>query len=171
MSVAEAPGTKICDEARAYVDQVLHEKRIAIHVLLARCESPIEQQLAAALWARWDCRVRELGSGMDAPLGGDDCRVVSIEPQRMIVVANARYRADFVVYRSTKGQGVDPLIVVEADGREFHDRTQSQACRDRRRDRAMVLQGMRVLRFSGSEIYGDPDACAAEIDALLRSSR
>ena len=163
----------ICDEARAQVEAVLHRKRLAIHSLLIRCESPIEQQLAVAFWAKWDCRVRESGMGMDGPLenpSGVERQVVSIEPQRDISTTNAQYRADFVVYRSTKGKGVSPVIVVEADGREWHDRTQFQAIRDRRRDRAMVLQGMRVLRFSGSEIYGDAESCVDEVDAVLRAS-
>ena len=162
----------ICAEARAHVEAVLHDRRLAIHRLLVRCESPIEQQLAVALWGHWNCNVRDSGSGMDALLeepNRAEKRRISIEPQRQISTTNAQYRADFVVFRSTQGKGVDPVIVVEADGRAFHDRTQWQANRDRRRDRAMVLHGMRVLRFSGSEIYGDPAACAAEVDALLKT--
>lgn len=53
-------------------------------------------------------------------------------------------------------------ICVEVDGHEFHERTKEQARYDRRRDRCLTLDGWRVLRFTGSEVWCDADACAAE---------
>ena len=46
------------------------------------------------------------------------------------------------------------LIAVECDGHEFHEKTKQQAARDKARDRD---------RFTGSEIWKDPGACADEV--------
>lgn len=54
-------------------------------------------------------------------------------------------------------------IVVEADGHDLHDRTKAQVARDKKRDRDMVAEGWRVLRFTGSEINGNARACANEV--------
>lgn len=64
------------------------------------------------------------------------------------------YRVDFIV-------GKD--MVIECDGHDFHERTAEQATADRRRDRQMIADGWKVFRFTGSEIFRDPAACAREI--------
>lgn len=77
-----------------------------------------------------------------------------------------KYRADFCVVRAVKGIS-SPRVVVECDGRNYHDRTFEQANRDRRRDRSMQLLGYRVIRFSGSELYHDPIQCARTVSDFL----
>lgn len=63
-------------------------------------------------------------------------------------------------------------LVVECDGHEFHERTKDQAKRDRSRDRTMMLGGLDVFRFTGSEIWADPCACAGQVlDYFWRKSR
>jgi very-short-patch-repair endonuclease len=57
---------------------------------------------------------------------------------------------------------VTKQLAVEADGVEFHDRTQAQACRDRKRDRQLQSQRLSVLRFAGGEVWRDVFACARE---------
>ena len=57
--------------------------------------------------------------------------------------------------------------MVEVDGHEWHERTRDQAACDRRRDRDMLREGLRVVRFTGSEVWRDAAACAQEIEALL----
>lgn len=61
------------------------------------------------------------------------------------------------------------LVVVEADGHDYHEKTKAQAAHDRRRDRYMTLHGYRVLRFTGSEIHRDSAACAKEVEQHLDS--
>lgn len=56
---------------------------------------------------------------------------------------------------------------IELDGHEFHERTKEQARRDKSRDRFLVSEGWRVLRFTGSEIYNGPDSCAQEIVSII----
>lgn len=54
-------------------------------------------------------------------------------------------------------------LVVECDGHDFHERTKEQAAKDRRRDRELGLQGYKVFRFTGSEIWRDPIKCATDV--------
>jgi len=61
-------------------------------------------------------------------------------------------------------------LVLECDGYEFHSEKQTFK-RDRKRDRQIGSSGLRVLRFSGSEIYNSPIEVAAEIIKELRLQR
>lgn len=71
------------------------------------------------------------------------------------------YRLDFGVWRP------DRNLNIEADGRDFHDRTPEQAQQDRSRDRSLALQGWQTIRYSGSEIRQNSQECANEIGRLL----
>lgn len=63
-------------------------------------------------------------------------------------------------------------VVVECDGHDFHEKTRKQAARDKARDRYLVRQSARVLRFTGSEIHRDALACANEsLTVLLQDDR
>jgi hypothetical protein len=62
-----------------------------------------------------------------------------------------------------------PLIAVECDGHDYHERTKEQAKRDRSRDRRLSMLGFRVARFTGSEIYRNPSRCAEEVTGLVGS--
>ena len=73
------------------------------------------------------------------------------------------YVADFVI--------VSPAfcVVIECDGHDFHERTKEQAVHDRKRDRAMTEAGIIVLRYTGSEIWRNPFACARQAVSLALS--
>lgn len=75
------------------------------------------------------------------------------------------YRPDFAVvsYFEKDCDTLPWLLLVEADGHNFHERTKEQAARDRSRDRFFASRGAVVLRFTGSEIYADADGCACEV--------
>jgi very-short-patch-repair endonuclease len=78
-----------------------------------------------------------------------------------------KYRADFVVV-GIPADGIAAIpVVVECDGHDFHERTKEQAARDKKRDRFMTCEGYRVFRFSGSEIWKNPRACAEEVMDFL----
>lgn len=70
-----------------------------------------------------------------------------------------KFTADFVVREG------DSRLVVEADGAEFHDTKV-----DQRRDKE-ILEDHRfnTLRFSGSKIFFDADACAQEVERFLKT--
>lgn len=77
------------------------------------------------------------------------------------------WRVDFLIHafdfaRLGGRQRWRPLIV-ECDGHDFHERTKAQAARDRSRDREFQLLDYSVLRFTGSELYRDAWACAAQV--------
>lgn len=70
-------------------------------------------------------------------------------------------RVDFVL------RFKDSTLAVEVDGHDFHERTKEQAQRDKARDRALLLAGYPVIRFTGSEVYENPYLAAAEaLDVL-----
>lgn len=65
------------------------------------------------------------------------------------------YRVDFLL--------PEVSLVVEVDGHDFHERTKEQAAADKQRDRFLARRGLRIIRFTGSEIYADPRAVMAEV--------
>src|SRR6185503_2631500 len=73
------------------------------------------------------------------------------------------YHLDFVI-ETSYGQ-----LVIECDGHEFHDRTKQQAAYDRSRDRLLALNGITVIRFTGSEIHHSADRCADEAFLIARA--
>ena len=108
------------------------------HLSAVRCESPIEDAMFTALTGNLN---------------------VSIIRKQ---VAVGPYRVDFLIGKDACA----PAVVVECDGRRFHDQTGEQNQRDRVRDRFMQRRGMAVLRYSGVEIKASPYACAEEVAAV-----
>jgi len=51
-------------------------------------------------------------------------------------------------------------LIVECDGHDFHEKTKEQASKDKKRDIYLQELGFRVYRFTGSDIWKDPYACA-----------
>src|SRR5581483_2866018 len=67
------------------------------------------------------------------------------------------YRVDFLIEQDGR------RIAVEADGRDYH-----LPDRDRQRDEQLGRLGIdAVLRFTGSEIWRDADACAERVASFL----
>lgn len=58
-------------------------------------------------------------------------------------------------------------LAVEVDGWEHHGKYLSDFKRDRARDRALVRNGWRVLRFYAEEIHDHPEELAEEIELAL----
>jgi very-short-patch-repair endonuclease len=75
---------------------------------------------------------------------------VTLEPQRMLPTSRGEYAVDCCV---TRRGSRTPLVVIEIDGHDFHERTKEQARSDKQRERAIVRAGTTVVRFSGSEIF------------------
>lgn len=61
------------------------------------------------------------------------------------------------------------MIAIECDGHDYHERTKEQAAHDRKRDREMTQAGIVVLRFTGSEIWKNPFACADQVLSIALS--
>lgn len=75
----------------------------------------------------------------------------------------APYVLDFGVVLSVPGLVSSVRVDVECDGHEFHAMTREQVRRDNRRNRHLRALGWHVERFSGSEVWRDANACAAQV--------
>lgn len=56
-----------------------------------------------------------------------------------------------------------PLVAVELDGHEFHERTKAQVASRNTRDADLQMAGWTVFHFSGSEVVRDPLTCAQRV--------
>lgn len=124
---------------------------------IRRCESPLETMLATAFGNL---------PGFQWRLPFSDELEVGRWPRSGILlhaqVPCGPYWADFCLRGWDRGAN-DPLIVIEVDGHDFHERTPAQAQRDRRRDRYLTTHGAAVLRFTGREVWQDARRCAWEV--------
>ncbi|MFT4074734.1 MAG: DUF559 domain-containing protein [Asticcacaulis sp.] len=73
-----------------------------------------------------------------------------------------KYKLDFAI--------PDKRIAIELDGHEFH-KTKEQRTHDAKRDRWLFGQGWHVLRFTGSELHQNLNACIDEICELAGVER
>jgi len=142
-------------DSLVYDAQMMRQHFVA---MLGLCGSPIEGLLLEAIVStiRFDMsrvfRVFEFDANFEPP----HKQFASLMPQAQI----GPYRVDFLL-KDYVGEGRS--LVIECDGHNFHEKTKEQARSDKRRDRTMVYTGARILRFTGSEIWADPDACVDEI--------
>lgn len=60
-----------------------------------------------------------------------------------------------------------PTAYIELDGHDWHERTREQASRDRARDRRVLRAGGNVLRYTGSDVFGDPCSVILDITDTL----
>ena len=122
---------------------------------LDRCESPIEHLLGIELHRIFPYSLSYVA---------DDYFITS---QDVIECGEKEYRVDFfiAVLKNKKDYG----FVVECDGHDFHEKTKEQAKRDKQRDRDLAAKGHLVIRFTGSEIFKDPERCAREVVKIIRT--
>lgn len=119
-------------------------------------ESPIETIFGANLALALRPVCEELGWNFS--IGARSDADVWLQPQ----FPHQQFRYDFAVLARWQPQ---PLILIECDGKEFHS-TDRQQANDRLKDNAALKAGVRLVRFSGSEINSDIDRC---IRRTLRS--
>jgi very-short-patch-repair endonuclease len=60
-----------------------------------------------------------------------------------------------------------PVVVVECDGHQFHERTVEQASKDRRRLRNLQRLGIPVLPFTGTDVVRGSEEFAQEIAEFI----
>lgn len=148
-----------------------------------REQSPIECRLLDALTTVAELRGLHFDVGINEPKVHFEETVRVFEPElllrRVVSSANSNaftlvaapqvralgYVCDFVVFI----EQVSRLAVcVECDGHEWHERTQQQASYDRARDRQLLARlGLPTVRFTGSDIHRDAEACAAELVEIV----
>ena len=65
------------------------------------------------------------------------------------LVPGRRYKADIAIKRLS--------LVIEIDGWEFHGKYKSGFLRDRQKDRLLLLEGYRVVRFTAGEVLKEAE--------------
>jgi very-short-patch-repair endonuclease len=85
----------------------------------------------------------------------------SVQP--WIQTGDRRYRFDFAVFYDGN------VVAVELDGHDYH-KTKEQRGRDAKRDPWFAARKITTLRFTGSQVYADPQGCVKELLDVLRGS-
>ncbi len=128
-------------------------------VMSADLDSDLERVFLAALMF---LKPETVGMGYGGPL--EITPILELVPQYKV----GPYRIDFAVIVPGNGLCLEEIrIAIECDGAYFHDRTDKQAERDKRRDRMLTLNGWRVVRFSEAEIMKNPRSCADQVSQLI----
>jgi len=125
---------------------------------LLKCGSPIEQLLLAHLMVGREWLGKRRGYFYDF----GRCPGIVFAPQYEVESDGRKHRVDIYVgaYGPT-GTGAE--VGIECDGHDFHERTKEQAAADKQRERRLVRAGLTIIRFSGSEIFQQPEHCAREV--------
>lgn len=77
---------------------------------------------------------------------------------------DGRFRPDFIVFYGGAS------VVVELDGHDFH-KTKEQRAHDNRKARWFEKRGMKLVRYTGSEVYADAQSCVKDLLDVLRQSQ
>jgi len=122
--------------------------------------SPIEKMfLKAGITSRYPIVVRLEGDRVvrfnEVP---NDCLILLVEPQKRVGAYRIDFAMEMVLKRSVR---VGPALAIECDGFEYHS-SKEQMRRDKQRDRWLMANGYRVVRFAGTEIWSDPVGCFRE---------
>jgi very-short-patch-repair endonuclease len=137
-----------------------------------KCESPIERILfwsfykLLKLWPSNDgevCDFLYMDELNNTETGSLDCVGFYVQYNE------SPYRIDFVIQSWDIRTKQILSFAVEVDGHDFHERTKEQTRRDKQRDRFLTSKNYMVLRFAGSEVYGNPDGVVSEIIGTIRS--
>lgn len=141
------------------------EERLVMHIdsylselfeCISRCESPVEKLFAI-----------ELHQELSKSLFNHFPHYIQWSSQKEVTLfeglnKEVTYRLDFVIEYHNHTTSTDYLFAIEIDGHEFHQKTKEQVKRDKERDRNLMLNGITVIRFTGSEVYKNPYKCASE---------
>jgi len=96
---------------------------------------------------------------------------LELVPQVEIQTKGRRYRVDFEVVPQDKDEWAEAhrygfewrRIAIELDGHEFHERTVEQVIGRNQRDRDLQESSWRVVHFSGTEFYRQPEVCVQQV--------
>lgn len=146
------------DKLAYYVAREYHRGvYCAVNAATKLTESPIEALFIVALIREsWASGFKLVIDGLDPHWGriisdfGSE-KTLTIIPQFKI----DNFRADFKMVG-------DVSLIVECDGHLFHEKTKEQTSRDKARDREFTKSGLKIFRYSGSDIYNKDSECVSE---------
>ena len=87
-------------------------------------------------------------------------------PQFKQAGITGNYIVDFMVLDRT----YRPLIAIEIDGHDFHEKTKEQVRKDKKRERFISKNVTYFLRFSGSEVFRNPERSVNEVIELIEKA-
>lgn len=116
-----------------------------------QCQSPIEKMFLIA-YHDFDSELNTEGM------------IYNIFPQHQI----DKYRVDFYITAGNYFTQKNVKFVVEIDGHDFHEKTKEQAANDKKRERNLLEEVDAVVRFTGSEVFKDPEECVWEVTNIMR---
>ncbi len=126
------------------------------------CNFSEQRMLDALLAMRPDC----------LDVGEKGCFLVDYPYMRIMPQYRSKrigaFRLDFAVVVMIPSLE-DITIDVECDGHEFHKLTKAQVDRDNFRNHHLQALGWRIMRFSGSRIWQEPERCAEDVQRQIES--
>lgn len=152
-----------CEQVKRILDVHLSERadrfQEQIQAIADLCRSPIEGRLAVALLGTVLFPQAHYAFTRCSPKDGD--YGIFVVPQMPV----GKYYADFAIFCRYAFDEV--RLAIECDGHDFHEKTKEQAAHDKARDRFFLQSGWPTMRFTGSEIFRDADACANQVVEFL----
>lgn len=85
-----------------------------------------------------------------------------------VIIGKHSYRVDFSISYHDTISSLTSTVFVELDGHDFHEKTKEQAANDKKRERLLMNKCDGLLRFTGSEVYHNPQKCVESALSLAR---
>lgn len=147
--------------------KIFADRYIALYDLEnSGCRSPIESIFGA--WLIWLDGEPFGAPWIDGGFLFDNPSSLPQEETHFFITPQASidsYEVDFCI--SLYARKKWSRFVIECDGHDFHEKTKEQAARDKRRDRVLVTEGFPVMRFTGSEIFRNPESCYEQVQSMV----
>lgn len=141
---------------------------VAANPLFALCQSPIERQFLASLLTIGGSHIEYSTDGFRAYYGQSQVASdLHVRVQPKVGVGAKSLTPDFGIgIRFFETTGTTHWLYVECDGHEYHS-SKKDLARDKGRDRLIAATDQHVIRFTGSEIWANPMACADEAVSII----
>jgi hypothetical protein len=147
----------LCKTTKDYIEGELKDYKFRLLEGMVGCASPIEQIMSAALGeVSYHWKLVKMGIEFE-----------EMDTQYEIVHDKKLYYGDLHILALSPSSGKGVRVIVECDGHAFHEKTKEQAKNDKQRERAFMLEGYHIIRFTGSEIYNNPRKCAYEVVKII----
>ena len=136
-----------------YLGDTYEDGREDIKGTVLMTESPIERIFYAALM--------KSSFDFNLDLTGDEGRLLI--PQFEVEHGQGCYLVDFCVNTADFEAERSHNIFIELNGHDYHHSSKEKVTADRKRERFLQKECARMMTFTGSEIYKEPDMCAIEV--------